>query len=721
MGKMKQREMFKELGFLIFLVAVVSIIFQLQIIREILFMFGGNEIVYGLVLALWLLAVGLGAWFSSFLNVSKRVLKALVCLELALPPFLIIGARLIKQYWILGVAKEFSFVILTSILILFPFCFLSGLVITKASRITSHEKTRRLVDFYFLDISGNLIGAILFFFFLITLNTIRTASLISLISLGIVWLVFYFYFSEKHLGKDLFFLGMFGIVLVLCIFSFLVNLDNLLLSNELGNLVAFKESRLGRIVIAESNYQRNYFYDSVPIGDNATQSEAEMLTHLPLSLVKGADNFLLLKSFFVNELEELSHYDSLNVTIVSPDKTLVKEIEKREFSEAEVELKEKGIKVVPIDPYLFLNTLLKEEHISYDAVVVGNPGIFSYRDNRLFTREFFRKAKDILSPKGVLVVPVKGGENFINEAKAITLSSVYNALKAEFSSVIYLPGETIYLLASSNPLSYSFFETLDSMNNSYANSMHLSPLLEERRMEMVNQSFSAAGIENRNLRPVSFYYSILDWFEQTGSRPIGIVLVLLGLSAFIICRFKWSEAPILTSGIISSSVQVILVILLSVSIGYGFLGMVLLTLFFMMGLWIGTLLAKRFFCGLKASLKGFAIVTEIILLFVLVVLAIISINLEFLNAYWHRFLLALIFGVDIIIGAGVAVQFSFIGNVRKVYSPRHAFSADSIGSFLGAFLFPLFLIPLLGVINVFFLLLGIKLISLIGVLLSKDV
>lgn len=710
---MKSKDGFGKLGLMIFVLAVVSIIFQLQIVREILFMFGGNEIIYGVVIALWLLGFGVGAWFSSIAELSDKLLKKMILLEVLLPPFLIVLTRLIKRYWIMGIAKEFSFVILVSAIILFPFCLFSGFILAKAS---SGQK-KRLVDVYFLDASGNLLGAFIFFFFLITLNTLRTALFISLLSLFVFWFISFFNSSRSSKKKRVSYLVLLVLVFLVAILSFAhYNLDGLLLSDELGELLEFKESKLGRIMVTESYSQRNYFYDGVPIGDNATESKAEMLTHLPISINEDADNFLLIKSFFSNELRELREHPGLNVSVVSPDESLVNEILEREEGRL---MSSERIEIFSQDPYSYLNRVIKEDSTAFDIVVIGNPGIYSYRDNRLFSLEFFRMLRKVVSINGVVIVPVEAGENVITESREVVLSSVYNALTASFPNVIYIPGETVYFIASPGNLSYSFMKRLDEMNNSYADSMHLSPLLEERRMEMVNDSLSFTNLKNQNLKPVSFYYSILDWFELTGSRPLWIILILLGLTGFIIFHYDWSEAPLLTSGIMSSCLQVILVIVLSVSVGYGFYGMVLLTLFFMAGLWSGIFLAKRLLRKKEVSLKRYAVLTELTFISILALLLLIIMNLNEFVVY--SILLFLIFLLDFLVGFVMAVQFSAIGSLRREYAPRNTFSADAVGAFLGAFLFSIFLIPFIGVINVFIILLCVKVIGLVGLGLAKKI
>jgi hypothetical protein len=139
----------------------------------------------------------------------------------------------------------------------------------------------------------------------------------------------------------------------------------------------------------------------------------------------------------------------------------------------------------------------------------------------------------------------------------------------------------------------------------------------------------------------------------------------------------------------------------------------------MAGLWSGIFLAKRLLRKKEVSLKRYAVLTELTFISILALLLLIIMNLNEFVVY--SILLFLIFLLDFLVGFVMAVQFSAIGSLRREYAPRNTFSADAVGAFLGAFLFSIFLIPFIGVINVFIILLCVKVIGLVGLGLAKKI
>ena len=114
---------------------VSSVSVQFAMIREVMSSFGGNELVIGLVLGIWLLFTGLGSALG--VPVAKRGSPERTLfighLLVAILPFLQIAAiRVLPLLWARGQMLGLSSAIVGSTVVLVPFCLGGGVRIPGA-------------------------------------------------------------------------------------------------------------------------------------------------------------------------------------------------------------------------------------------------------------------------------------------------------------------------------------------------------------------------------------------------------------------------------------------------------------------------------------------------------------------------------------------------------------------------------------------------------------
>ena len=101
-----------------------SIATQLLLARELLSIFYGNELVFGILLANWLLLTGLGARLGK--HTKKGSIPLLEILIGILPALLLLSTRHLRSLFLPGTLLGIPEIFLLSFLILLPFCLLTG-------------------------------------------------------------------------------------------------------------------------------------------------------------------------------------------------------------------------------------------------------------------------------------------------------------------------------------------------------------------------------------------------------------------------------------------------------------------------------------------------------------------------------------------------------------------------------------------------------------------
>jgi spermidine synthase len=145
---------------------------QLALMRELLGAFSGNELVLGLVLGNWLLLMGIGAWLGRTSDKLQNPLAALaVALILAavLPLAQVFLLRTLRNVvFVRGAAVGVSETVLSSLVLLLPYCLTAGYALTLACWLAAREEgASGIGQVYVADSIGSIGGGVLFSFVLV--------------------------------------------------------------------------------------------------------------------------------------------------------------------------------------------------------------------------------------------------------------------------------------------------------------------------------------------------------------------------------------------------------------------------------------------------------------------------------------------------------------------------------------------------------------------------
>ncbi len=167
---------------LIFIIGFCAIPAQVILMRELLMVFGGNELYIGIFLAVWMLLTAAGSYLTGFLKFKEKKAPYYTLVLVVLPLILLylpdITRNLLFQP---GVETGlFKHLVLTFIF-LTPFCLLSGFLFSGiAEKMATSEVKRSPGNIYAIESAGSMAGGLLFSFVLVYLyDSFRAVGIIT--------------------------------------------------------------------------------------------------------------------------------------------------------------------------------------------------------------------------------------------------------------------------------------------------------------------------------------------------------------------------------------------------------------------------------------------------------------------------------------------------------------------------------------------------------------
>ena len=167
--------------------------------------------------------------------------------------------------------------------------------------------------------------------------------------------------------------------------------------------------------------------------------------------------------------------------------------------------------------------------------------------NRYYTLEFYRQAKESLSPDGILTIRIAGGENIMGTELINLGASTKLTLEKVFSRLILTPGEdTCFIASDSEELTgqpgvlRDRFAKIKGADSIFPPQGLLSIYLPDRAT-IAMENYSAADLPdnfliNRDSRPLTHLYSLLLTAKQSGTPAARLIknLIVTGPPVFLI-------------------------------------------------------------------------------------------------------------------------------------------------------------------------------------------
>ncbi len=506
---------------------------QVLLLREMLMVFHGNELSIGLILAAWLIWVGVGSRLGAWIVVKIQkplvlLLKSAAALVVILPATILL-IRFLRAFYDLppGAHLSLNDIALSSFLVMAPVCLLLGVQFVFLSRVwrkSDREAGTSGIDkTYVGEAGGNMLGGLLFTFILVHyLNPFQSAFLVGLLMLGAA--IFAFHHKslmetdttapktnkvsgprhKEGFGKIH---PVFWVLLVLAviIFPFLDNIDDWAYRLQWQHFTPEHElsemhhSEHGTISVVQRHDQYSFFQSGHLVFSTAgpetfapglEEQEAVELAHLAMSQHQKPQKILLIGGGLRGVLGEITRYPAVEkIDYIELDETLTSAALPHVSTTTREALKDPRVNLIHTDGRMFVKTAEKK----YDLIMVDIPDPATAVLNRYYTQEFFAEARELLNPDGVLVSGATSTPDLRGTAVANRNTTIYHTLNDVFKRVLPAGERFMTFIASDKPEQITLeistlqkrFRESDVEGEEFS-PYHFQALLEEGQLRRVN-------------------------------------------------------------------------------------------------------------------------------------------------------------------------------------------------------------------------------------------
>jgi spermidine synthase len=469
------------------------------------------------------------------------------------------------------------------------------------------------------------------------------------------------------------------------------------------NIVAYKETRYGRLVLTETNDQFNFYENNTFLSSTFQPIENEEVVHFSASQCEQLKSVLLIGGGISGTLNELLKYDPDFINYIELDHNIINLAYKYSLFK-----KHPKINIYNSDGRLYL----KKTEKKFDLIIVDLPDPLNIQLNRFYTMEFFNLVKRRLNKNGVFSFSISSNENYLNEYQIANNSSLRIILKKYFKNILIIPGNINFFIASDKELSYEIDKLIIQKNIStqYVNKYYLDSRLSEQKIDFLKKALKDKAQINHDFRPFIFFNSIKNWLLEFGK--INKLIIILLISILIIIIFLQSKASfiILSTGFSQAVIQILILLGFQIIVGYLYYALGILISFFILGMAIGSYIANKInYNSKKLILIAELYILFIILFFLLYIFLIKDLNNIIIINFSFLF-------ISLLISVPVGFQFPICAKLEKGSNTiigAKLYSSDLLGAYFGTLLTGILFVPVLGYFNVIILIFIIKIISFI--------
>ncbi len=704
---------------------------QIIYLRELLVVFYGNELSISLILAGWLISGALGS--AVFGRLAARVrsdIKAFSLCQIILACLLISGiiaVKFIKTFLRVNPGQVIGLfpIIAASLVILAPICILMGFMFPLGCRIYASRlarDARGIGAVYILEAVGSIIGGIITSFILIKLlSTLHIAVIFALLNL----------LSAFLLNRRMAIISILVILSTLWAFGGLKAIERYALKKEWPGyeVLESRNSVYGNILIAKRGEDYSLFNNGLRLYTIPDKPSSEEAVHLALLEHRDPKIVLLIGGGAGGLIEEILKHRVERVDYLELDPSIIEMSEKFLPESYYKALKDPRVSIKNVDGRFFI----KNSRELYDCIIIHAGDPHTAEGNRYYTSEFFKEVKKTLKEGGLISFGLTSSESYISKSLAEFLRSIYATLKSVFNEVLVMPGETAYFLATDSVGGLTYDHKIleertlaRSLDTRYVRDYYLFSKLSPERIAYTEKIMKSAGGEviNHDSRPIAYYYGLIFWttlfrdsvFSNTLRsvtesmiwRSIGIFMILFAAVSMIYRRsFKRTALMAVgVGGFSSMAFQLLILLTFQTMHGYLFYELGIILTAFMAGLALGAIFVIKFIAETKRDrIFLIAVQGDFILFSVL------------LGAIFSKFCPSSLFpALSVIAGSIGGAQFAIanrvlLGRERDAATPACpienysqagrvgglSYGMDLLGSFFGALLTGIFLIPILGI------------------------
>lgn len=704
----------QRITILLFVLGFSVILVQILVLREFLNVFLGNELIIGVIMAVWMLQTALGAWLErkvAFLGNSPEMVQRLF---LMLP--LLAGFTLFLMYALnalmfpAGVSKGLLPAFLFANIILIPFCLGSGALFSIFShRLSTASDGNGMNKGYGWESAGSAVAGIL-----TGTLVLQITSSFSLLGwdllLHTISGIFAFGTGIRPYRKLIYYSVIILAGLYLCIRPPDQYFRSKLYAGQ--DILFSGNTPYGNITVTNTSGQINYYENGTFLFSTSNLALQEEMVHYVMLQCSHPQNVLVVSGGMAGMQEQLAKYPDLEgVYYVEINPWLI--------------AAEKQYSYIPYRPWFHVRSIdartwIRKEPGKYDAIILNLPDPSTAQVNRYFTREFFRDISFRLHRNGYMITSLESSGNYISEDAQKLYQLMYATLRSAFHFVEVLPGERNCFIAGNSPVHTDIVRRADSLGiqNDYVSSAYLDDRLLKLYNRQIMSVIVTSGIKvNQDAHPLGYLLQINFWLSSFGESRWIIILFLLFAIFLTFRRLNPISAAVLTGGFSGASAEFLMIMIFQSMYGLVYQMIGVIVAFYMTGLAAGSLYRWKF---TRFPRLAYACVQCALFLFLLLIPWIyqfLASQPDLKTWVGQLVLLSLVFMIALLAG----IEFNLANRLwmeKKRGTAISLYSTDLAGAATGLLITSLWIFPMLGLFPASQLAAGLNIFSLIVFLLS---
>jgi spermidine synthase len=706
------------------LLGTLSIGSQIVLIRTFMTVFYGNELCVGLVLASWMMWVGMGSFLTLYLfhRITARRIQSLFGIATVATWVAALSVKFVRLVLDIPYGEYislFQLALFAGLLLAIPaFCY--GVLFAMISRLISGDGEHAgdpSATVYIWEAVGSVLGSVILSLLLFQFFN----HFVAYIGFGLSLL--FMLYCVHPTRQWLMFLGLFSLLVLL---SWLGNAEHRveqLYWSSLGGemrVIEKRHSRLGELVVVDWGdepvlYENGRMRTAIPDPIHTESMAALLMSHH-----SRPGSVLLFGGGLGGLAPELARYPLHRVDYVEINRTAFQLVMDTLSDSLRQLWNRSALHIHHQDGRAYLK---QNDSRQWDFVIidVGHP--MSATENRYYTADFFQDIKSHMSSQGVLAIAhFPAAENIWGRELKWLNASLYNTLSSVFDQVRLIPGESGTYFATDSPeaLVTSDAESLSRRYREFEiKPVYFHPkmfsirILPERIASLTADLETTDAQINRDFSPISYFFDFLLWnklvhgvdsilFDVVTARHTlwwGLLAGMVTITSLMVVfrsRSSWVRVGILFLagglGFVGMAFDIMLLLAFETLFGYLYT-------------WIGVALALFMFGMATASWLVNRILSRLriwhwlaLLVFLLLVMAIAHYPL--LKRLSHSppmgLYLALLFGIGALLGGSFPLLCRLYGEHRRVPQLGGIYAFDLFGGAFGALWVSSFFIPLWG-------------------------
>ena len=277
-----------------------------------------------------------------------------------------------------------------------------------------------------------------------------------------------------------------------------------------------------------------------------------LLSSFPMLSDTDPQKVLLIGSGFSGALREILKYNPRQIFYTELDPSIIGLA--RAYIPAFRQVLDGGrVLLIKEDPRRSLKKLPKD----LDVIIINLPNPSTALINRYFTDEFFKEVRGHLKPNGVMATHLMFAADSISGPLGNLGTCLYKTIKQNFPSVVILPEDVLFILASQRPLTNDPQELIRRLKARGIHNYFVTPQAivyryTTDRIAMTKEIFKTNKTAqiNSDLHPQGYLYNLIYWLSIFHQDLAGILASIMRTNYFII--LFWAIGLILLLPLIRS-------------------------------------------------------------------------------------------------------------------------------------------------------------------------